>query len=49
MTTDQVLTILVNFSHSLSPETPDVFEAVTEDLVNRLDTNFNAHARELYI
>lgn len=41
-TTDQVLTILVNFSHSLSPETVDVFDMANDELVYRLDANFNA-------
>lgn len=48
-TTDQVLTILVNFSHSLSPETKEVFELANDDFVYRLDANFNAASRESYI
>jgi hypothetical protein len=48
-TTDQVMTILVNFSHSLSPETKEVFDIANEDLTNRLDTNFNAASREVYV
>ena len=43
------MTILVNFSHSLSPETQEVFDIANEDLVARLDTNFNAASREVYI
>jgi hypothetical protein len=48
-TTDQVLTVLVNFSHSLSPETKEVFDLANDDLVYRLDANFNAVSREAYI
>jgi hypothetical protein len=43
------LTILVNFSHSLSPEAKEIFEVANDDFVNRLDSNFNAHQREIYI
>ena len=49
LTTDQVLTILVNFSHSLSPETKEVFDIANDDLVFRLDSNFNATSRDVYI
>ena len=49
MTTDQVLTVLVNFSHSLSPDTKEVFEVANEDFINRLDSNFNASDREIYV
>jgi hypothetical protein len=48
-TTDQIMTILVNFSHSLSPEAQEVFDIANEDLTNRLDSNFNAASREVYL
>ena len=48
-TTDQILTILVNFSHSLSPEAQEVFEIANDDFIYRLDVNFNATAREIYL
>jgi len=49
LTVDQVLTVLVNFSHSLSPDAKEVFEVANYDIINRLDTNYNASARETYI
>lgn len=49
LTTDQILSLLVNFSHSLSPETVSVFEVAAGDFVFRLDGNFNATSRELYV
>jgi tagatose-1,6-bisphosphate aldolase len=49
LTTDDILTVLVNFSHSLSPETATVFEVACDDFIFRLDSNFNASARELYV
>ena len=49
MTTDQMLTVLVNFSHSLSPEAREVFEIANDDIITRLDSNFNAKSREIYI
>jgi len=48
-TTDQIMTVLVNFSHSLSPEAQEVFDIANEDLTNRLDSNFNAASREIYL
>ena len=44
-----MLTVLVNFSHSLSPDTKEVFEVANEDFINRLDSNFNASDREIYV
>jgi hypothetical protein len=49
LATDEILTILVNFSHALSPEAGDLFEVANSDLVYRLDMNFNAASRDLYI
>ena len=48
-TTDELLTCLVNFSHSLSPETSSLFELSCNEFVFRLDTNFNAVKRDLYL
>lgn len=47
--TDEILTMLVNFSHTLSPESQSVFEVANEEFMARLDSNFNASDRELYI
>ncbi len=44
-----MLTVLVNFSHSLSTETASIFEIANTEIVYRLDTNFNPDSRELYI
>lgn len=41
--------MLVNFSHSLSPEAQTVFEMANEDFVFRLDTNYNTKTREVYL
>ena len=49
MTTDQLLIILVNFAHSLSTESQEMFDVVNNDLVYRLDSNFNANSKEIYI
>lgn len=49
LTTEQILTILVNFSHTLSPEAKEMFDIANEDFVYRLDSNFNAASREIYI
>jgi hypothetical protein len=49
MTTEQLLTILVNYAHSLSTETQEMFDVVNNDLVYRLDSNFNANSKEVYI
>ena len=48
-TTDEILTILVNFSHSLSTETSSLFEIVNGEFVYRLDTNYNPDIKDLYI
>lgn len=49
LTIDEMLTCLVNFSFSLSPETSELFELVNDEIVYRLDVNFNAAKRELYV
>jgi len=49
MTTEQLLIILVNFAHSLSTESQEMFDVVNNDLVYRLDSNFNASSKEIYI
>ena len=41
--------ILVNFAHSLSTESQEMFDVVNNDLVYRLDSNFNASSKEIYI
>lgn len=41
--------VLVNLSHSLSPEAQSVFEVAADDIIYRLDTNYNPNERELYI
>eukprot|EP00347_Sterkiella_histriomuscorum_P019411 403341726 len=46
---DEILEILVNFSHTLSPETQSVCEVANEDFVYRLSENFNPEENELYI
>ena len=48
-TTDEILTSLVNFSHTLSPESQTLFELACEEFTHRLDGNFNATSRDLYI
>ena len=48
-TTDELLTCLVNFTHSLSPETNTLFDLACDEFVYRLDSNFNASKRELYL
>lgn len=48
-TTDELLTILINFSHSLSTESQDLFSLANDEFANRLDSNFNAVSREAYI
>jgi hypothetical protein len=45
----EMLEIIVNFSHSLSTEAPGLFDAVNTEFIDRLDTNFNATTREVYI
>ena len=47
--TDELLTALVNFSHSLNPETTSLFELANDEFIYRLDSNFNATSRDLYI
>lgn len=48
-TTDELLTVLVNFSHSLSTEAASLFECTNDEFIDRLDINFNAVSRDLYI
>jgi predicted nucleic-acid-binding protein len=47
--TEEILTILVNFSYSLSPEASSIFEIANTELAYRLDTNFDPEHRDLYV
>jgi len=49
LTTEDMATVLVNLSHSLSPETGSVFEVVNGELVYRLDSNYDPENRALYL
>ena len=40
-TTDDILTILVNFSHTLSPETVALFDFANSEFAARLNQNYN--------
>ena len=47
---DQILTTLVNFSHTLSPESASVFEVANSDLQFRLDTfNYDPEKKTIYL
>ncbi|CDW91217.1 UNKNOWN [Stylonychia lemnae] len=47
--TDEILEILVNFSHTLSPECKSLFEIANEDFVFRLTTNYDPMEGDLLI
>lgn len=48
-TSDEILTILVNFSHNLSTETASLFNLANSEFISRLNNNYNAGSRDLYI
>ena len=48
-TIDEMLTVLVNLSQTLSPAVHEVFEVANLELVERLDNNYDPMARELFI
>ena len=46
---DELLTVLVNLSQSLSPAVQEVYEVANLELVERLDNNYDPSARQLHI
>ena len=48
-TTDEILTILVNLSHTLSPEALQIYFLANSEFVERLNANFNPENSDLYI
>jgi hypothetical protein len=48
-TTDEILTILVNLSHTLSPEALQIYFLANNEFVERLSSNYNPENRDLYI
>jgi hypothetical protein len=48
-TTDDLLTLTVNLSHTLNPAVENWLEAVNSEFVTRLDDNFDPDDRNLFI
>ena len=48
-TTDEMLTVLVNLSQTLSPAVHEVFEVANLELVERLDNNYDPMSSDLFI
>lgn len=46
---EEILTILVNTAHSLSPETQSMFKVAEQDLVYRLGSNYDPDSNELFV
>ena len=46
---EEMLQVLVNLSHSLTPEAQSTFEVARDDIIFRLDTNYNPNENTLYI
>ena len=46
---DELLTVLVNLSQTLSPEVVEVFKLANLEFVERLDDNYDPEANQSYI
>lgn len=46
---DELLEMLVNFSHTLSPETQSLCELVNQDIIYRLSEEYDPEHGDLYI
>jgi hypothetical protein len=47
--TEQIIQIIVNIKHTLSPEAMQVVEQANIEFVERLSDNYNPNNRELYL
>ena len=48
-TTDEILSILVNLQHTLSPEALQIYLLANTEFCTRLNDNFNPSNRDLYL
>lgn len=48
-TTDEILNILVNLKHTLSPEALQIYLLANNEFCSRLNDNFSAENRDLYL
>lgn len=48
-TTDEILTILVNLQHTLTPESIKIYLQANQEFAERLSSNFNPQQQDLYI
>ena len=49
LTVDQILTVLVNFAHSLSPNAKDLFGSANQEFGQRLAHEYNPSDTHLYV
>ena len=49
LSVDAILTILVNFGHTLNPSAHELFQAARQELMQRLNFEYHSLKVELYI